>query len=127
MLSAINTINPGRVGAKIFGTWFMTRIEAEDGNTYDVMAEIRVYNEVIKIGDSIKIEYISENDEFRGLGNVMIKVAHKVPIKNKKNTITWLWVERDVYLADIVAMLNNQDKTDINSMNENYAVGVFEC
>lgn len=127
MLSAINMINPGRVGAKIFGTWFMTRIEAEDGNTYDVMAEIRVYNEVIKIGDSIKIEYISENDEFRGLGNTMIKVAHKVPIKNKKNTITWLWVERDVYLADIVAMLNNQDKTDINSMNENYAIGVFEC
>jgi hypothetical protein len=127
MLSAINKINPGRVGAKIFGTWFMTRIEAEDGNKYNVMAEIRVYNEAIKIGDLIKIEYISENDEFRGLGNTMIKVAHKVPLKNKKNTVTWLWVERDVLLDDIVAMANNQDKTDINKMNENHSIGVFEC
>lgn len=125
MLNAINTVNPGRVGMKIFGTWFMTRIETDDNSLLDVMAEIRVYNEAIKLGDLIKIDYIAENDEFRGLGNTMIKVAHKVPLKNKSGEISWLWVERDVYLEDIVAMCNNKDQTDILEMSENHTVGVI--
>lgn len=125
MLKAINTINPGRIGMKIFGTWFMVPTEF-DGLNYEVMAEIRVYSDTVKLGDTIAIEYITENDEFRGMGNTMIRVAHKVPLRNKSGKIDWWWIERDVYLSDIVAMINNDNLTKVNDMDENHLVGVIK-
>lgn len=129
MLKAENKINPGRDAMKIFGTWFMTPIVFENLN-YDVMAEIRVYADAIKFGDTIVIEYNEDLDRFEGMGRTLIKVAHKIPARTKTKKIQWLWAERDVYLSDLIAMIHNQDeqaKLSSSELPENYVVGVIKC
>lgn len=129
MLKAENKINPGRDAMKIFGTWFMAPIVFENLN-YEVMAEIRVYADAIKLGDTIAIEYNEDLDRFEGMGRTLIKVAHKVPTRTKNKKIQWLWAERDVYLSDLVAMIHNQDeqaKLSSTELPENYVVGVIKC
>ena len=128
MLKAENKINPGRDAMKIFGTWFMAPIKFEKMD-YDVMAEIRVYADAIKLGDTITVEYNEELERFEGLGRTLIKVAHKIPTRTKTKKIQWLWAERDVYLSDIMAMIHNQDeqaKLSSTELPENYIVGVIK-
>lgn len=128
MLKVENKINPGRNAMKIFGTWFMAPIKFEKMD-YDVMAEIRVYADAIKLGDTITVEYNEELERFEGLGRTLIKVAHKIPTRTKSKKIQWLWAERDVYLSDIMAMIHNQDeqaKLSSTELPENYIVGVIK-
>ena len=128
MLKAENKINPGRDAMKIFGTWFMAQIVFENLN-YDVMAEIRVYADAVKLGDTIAVEYNEDLDRFEGMGRTLIKVAHKIPTRTKTKKIQWLWAERDVYLSDIMAMIHNQDeqaKLSSTELPENYIVGVIK-
>lgn len=128
MLKVENKINPGRNAMKIFGTWFMAPIKFEKMD-YDVMAEIRVYADAIKLGDTITVEYNEELERFEGLGRTLIKVAHKIPTRTKTKKIQWLWAERDVYLSDIMAMIHNQDeqaKLSSTELPENYIVGVIK-
>lgn len=128
MLKAENKINPGRDTMKIFGTWFMAPFVFENLN-YEVMAEIRVYADAIKLGDTIVIEYNEDLDRFEGMGRTLIKVAHKIPTRTKSKKIQWLWAERDVYLSDLVAMIHNQDeqaKLSSTELPENYVVGVIK-
>ena len=128
MLKAENKINPGGDTMKIFGTWFMAPIKFEKMD-YDVMAEIRVYADAIKLGDTIAVEYNEDLDRFEGMGRTLIKVAHKIPTRTKTKKIQWLWAERDVYLSDLVAMIHNQDeqaKVSSTELPENYIVGVIK-
>lgn len=129
MLSAQEKINPGRNGMKIFGTWFMVPIVFEKLN-YEVMAEIRVYSDDIKLNDLVTIGYNDDLDRFEGMGKTLVKVAHKIPTRTKTKKIQWLWAERDVYLSDLMAMCHNQDeqaKISSTELPENYIVGVIKC
>lgn len=103
MLKVENRINPGRNQMKIFGESFTSQIDFE-GLKFDVMSEIRVYSNDIKIGDLINLEYCSQKEEIMGIGQTYIRLAYKAPSRNISGKIRWFWIERPVYLDDILSM-----------------------
>lgn len=106
MISAIEKLKAGTIeSTMMFGNQFNSLQEVDNQMTV-VLAEIKVESSQFKIGDTLKLDYDVEFDEFRPLSkNIYISLSFQYQVPSG----LYYWVHRPVTMEDMIKMLQTKE------------------
>lgn len=112
MISAIEKLNAGTIEATMmFGNQFNS-LQEVDNQMVVVLAEIKVESSQFKIGDTLKLDYVVEFDEFRPLSK---NVCLSLSFQSQAASGLYYWIHRPVTMEDMIKML--ETKAEIEKLN----------